>query len=67
MQNETPYWLDEAYSDAINHSDIGLVCRNISLTKSVKSVIFGMFDSNAKFVDYGIVLGIMKLVNNDKV
>ena len=35
IQTENPYWLPEAYSDAITKLDIGLPYRNIQLTDRV--------------------------------
>ena len=31
LQTEKPYWLDEAYSEAIAIADTGLVARNINI------------------------------------
>ena len=39
IQTEEPYWLDEAYSDAIVDSDIGLMGRNIALSKMVAAIL----------------------------
>lgn len=35
IQTEEPYWLNEAYASAITSSDIGLIMRNLSLSKKV--------------------------------
>lgn len=53
IQTESPYWLNEAYADAIIKSDIGLVSRNVSFCKHTKLLINTVFNPNAKFVDYG--------------
>ena len=53
IQTETPYWLEEAYAQAINDSDIGLVQRNLRLAKISKAVVCLFFDPGAKFMDYG--------------
>lgn len=53
VQTEDPYWLAEAYQDAIIKTDIGLVARNVSLCASTKPLMNGIFDPTAKFVDYG--------------
>lgn len=53
IQTEEPYWLGEAYSDAISKTDLGLVGRNVSLAGLVKLLIVGMFDYRGKFLDYG--------------
>jgi glycosyltransferase involved in cell wall biosynthesis/SAM-dependent methyltransferase len=53
VQTEEPYWLDEAYSDAIARTDIGLVFRNNNLSRRAAHLIFHIFDHEAKFLDYG--------------
>ncbi len=53
VQTEDPYWLEETYVEAINDSDIGLIGRNIFLSRISQAVILTFFDGNAKFVDYG--------------
>jgi hypothetical protein len=53
IQTEKPYWLDEAYTDAITKSDLGLISRNSALSRISKGIITTLFDSKAKFVDYG--------------
>lgn len=53
VQTEEPYWLSEAYSNAIASSDVGLVSRNIMLSKISSHIIFTIFNSNGKFLDYG--------------
>jgi len=53
VQTETPYWLDEAYSEAIVRYDIGLVGRNIEFSKVTALVLALYFDPGARFLDYG--------------
>lgn len=53
VQTEEPYWLDEAYSQAITDSDLGLVSRNLSLATITRAAITMFFKSDAQFVDYG--------------
>lgn len=52
IQTEYPYWLDEAYSNAISQSDLGLVGRNIALAQTTSALITAFFDSKAEFLDY---------------
>lgn len=49
---EEPYWLEEAYSSAITNSDLGLVNRNIQLSKISRVLISVFFDKTGQFVDY---------------
>lgn len=53
VQTEEPYWLKEAYSDPINRCDVGLVSRNIDLSKKTTAILLSFFKANGKFIDYG--------------
>jgi 2-polyprenyl-3-methyl-5-hydroxy-6-metoxy-1,4-benzoquinol methylase len=53
VQTEDPYWLAEAYSEAIAGSDIGLVTRNMNLSACAQLLIEQYFNSDGKFLDYG--------------
>lgn len=66
VQTESPYWLEEAYSDVINDSDIGLVGRNLQLAKLTYSVIITIFGNNGKFIDYGGGYGLFVRLMRDK-
>jgi Methyltransferase domain len=65
IQTENPYWLDEAYSEAITKSDLGLVSRNIALSRISKVIIQSFFNRNAKFVDYGGGYGMLVRMMRD--
>jgi Glycosyl transferases group 1/Methyltransferase domain len=53
VQTEAPYWLDEAYAEAITGSDVGLVTRNLRLAEVTKLLISGYFNPDAACLDYG--------------
>jgi hypothetical protein len=53
MQTEAPYWLAEAYAQAITKKDLGLAGRNIVFATLCRAMIPVFFNANAKFVDYG--------------
>jgi len=53
IQTEEPYWLQEVYSEAINLSDVGLITRNIRLSRQTKTLICALFEPDGKFLDYG--------------
>ncbi|MEH2458409.1 methyltransferase domain-containing protein [Nostoc sp.] len=53
VQTEEPYWLEEAYSEAIARTDVGLVFRNNNLSRQAAHIIFRIFNHEAKFLDYG--------------
>ena len=65
IQTETPYWLDEAYSEVINSSDLGMVARNLGLARICRALVTVFFNSNGKFVDYGGGYGLLvRLMRN---
>ena len=53
VRTEEPYWLDEAYSDAIVDSDIGLIGRNITLSRKVAAILSVCLPHCKSFLDYG--------------
>lgn len=53
IQTEKPYWLEEAYSEVMTQSDLGLVARNLGVWRICRALIRVFFDSHGKFVDYG--------------
>lgn len=64
IQTEEPYWLDEAYSDAIAVADTGLVQRNISIAAKLSALIYFEFDPKCAYVDvaggYGLLARLMR-------
>jgi glycosyltransferase involved in cell wall biosynthesis len=65
IQTEEPFWLEEAYSTAIAPSDVGLVFRNIQLSKITSHIIFNLFNHEAKFIDYGAGYGLFVRIMRD--
>lgn len=65
IQTEEPYWMEEAYSEVINRSDIGLLKRNIELSKTTKAVLSLLFDKRKKFLDYGAGYGVFVRLMRD--
>lgn len=64
LQTEEPYWLNEAYSDAIVTADTGLVQRNISIAAKLASLLYFEFDLKASYLDvaggYGMLTRLMR-------
>lgn len=64
IQVENPFWLDEAYKNPINIDDTGLVSRNILFAKRSATVLFFLFNSHKKFLDfaggYGLFTRLMR-------
>lgn len=53
IQTESPYWLEEAYSQISKMIDVGMVSRNLFMAKITKKIIKRRFCSDKIFVDYG--------------
>lgn len=66
IQVETPYWLSEAYSEAISSLDVGLVQRNLDLSNFTEDLIKNNFSYKAKFLDYAGGYGLFVRLMRDK-
>ena len=53
VQTEEPYWLEEAYSQPIASSDVGLAFRNLSFSQITQNLLFNFFNHQSRFLDYG--------------
>lgn len=58
IQTEKPYWLEEAYSNAIADSDIGVITRNYINSENLKRLFSILFSGVNSFLDYGGGYGI---------
>jgi len=65
VQTEPPYWLAEAYSEAIARSDVGYVMRNQRLSTTASNVIAYGFDPSGTFLDYGAGYGLFVRLMRD--
>lgn len=69
IQTEDPYWQEEAYSDSINITDTGILCRNIHFSKITALLLFFFFNRRGKFLDfaggYGIFTRLMRDIGFD--
>ena len=66
IQTEKPYWLSEAYADAITKLDLGLVQRNIELSEAVAPILQKYFNPNAAFLDYAGGYGLFTRLMRNK-
>lgn len=66
VQTEEPYWLSEAYAEAINRSDVGLMARNLMLADVVSALGVTMFDPRGRFLDYGGGYGLLVRLLRDR-
>jgi len=65
VQTEPPYWLDEAYGEAIARSDVGLVSRNQRLAIHTRALIAAFFDPAGRFLDYAGGYGLFTRMMRD--
>lgn len=66
VQTEEPFWLEEAYKNAITSLDIGMISRNNYLTPIVYAVANSSFDTRKKYLDFGGGYGILVRLLRDK-
>lgn len=64
LQTEEPYWLDEAYGEAIAVADTGLVMRNFSLASKLAAMLYLCFEPKGSYLDvaggYGMLARLMR-------
>ncbi|MGL5271457.1 MAG: class I SAM-dependent methyltransferase [Selenomonadaceae bacterium] len=65
IQTEEPFWLEEAYSDAIATSDVGMISRNIGLSRIVQVILNYCFSKEKNFLDYGGGYGLFVRIMRD--
>jgi hypothetical protein len=53
IQTEEPYWLSEAYSEALVAADVGIMQRNLHTSAVTAAVISLLFPGGKEFLDYG--------------
>jgi hypothetical protein len=66
IQTEEPYWLDEAYAAPIGAADVGLLSRNIVLSRILKALIERFFERGGQFLDYGGGYGVLVRLMRDQ-
>lgn len=65
LQTESPYWLDEAYTDAIVSADTGVLARNLYSREKTAVLIHRFFDVSGRFVDFAGGYGILTRAMRD--
>jgi len=65
IQIEEPYGLEEAYSEAIANSDIGIIFKNTMFSSITNNILFNLFNHDAKFLDYDGGYGIFVRMMRD--
>jgi hypothetical protein len=59
LKTEPPYWLEEAYREAISDTDTGLVDRNISNSNMLEAVLECLRIRNGKLLDVACGYGLL--------
>ena len=66
LKTEKPYWLNEAYQDAINDADVGLVERNIKNSNILPVVLYLLGIKDGKLLDLAGGYGLLTRLMRDK-
>lgn len=66
IQTEEPYWLEEAYTNAITKLDVGIVERNMKMANIVDRVLQLHFNSDKSFLDYAGGYGLFTRMMRDR-
>ncbi|PHS68653.1 MAG: methyltransferase type 11 [Methylophaga sp.] len=66
LKTESPYWLQEAYEDAIADADTGLVRRNINNARILETILTGLSIENGKLLDIAGGYGLLTRLMRDK-
>ena len=69
ISTEEPYWLAEAYKDAVVAADTGLLQRNFSISARLSVLLYYGFDPEGRYADlaggYGVLVRLMRDVGFD--
>ena len=63
---QAPFWLPEAYSEAITGTDVGLASRNLVHAAITAALITCLFPRSGKFLDYGGGYGLLVRLMRDR-
>ena len=66
LRTEKPYWLDEAYQDAIGDTDTGVVTRNINNSVMLDAVVSALGLQDGRFLDLAGGYGLLSRLMRDK-
>jgi len=68
-KTEDPYWLEEAYQDAVAAADTGLVQRNLAMVSRLSVLLYYGFDPYGRYADiaggYGMLVRLMRDIGFD--
>lgn len=62
---EPPYWLEQAYTNAIASTDTGLVVRNLQIARRLSCVLAEFFDHQGRYLDCAGGTGLLTRLMRD--
>lgn len=65
LQTESPFWLEEAYSEAIATIDTGIIQRNLLIAEKLACFLFFLLDKQGKYLDVGGGYGLLTRLMRD--
>ncbi len=65
LRVRNPHWLDEAYDDAINLADTGIVSRNLAIANALTALL-PRIGRSGPYLDYGGGLGLLVRLMRDR-
>jgi hypothetical protein len=69
VQTENEYWLNEAYANPINISDVGYLNRNNTYSEKITVLLYLLFSDKGKYMDfaagYGVFVRLMRDIGFD--
>lgn len=69
LQTEEPYWLEDAYADAIANADTGIVQRNLQISKQLSCLLYFLFGKKGRYLDaaggWGLLTRLMRDIGYD--
>src|ERR1041384_1734806 len=65
VQTEEPYWLPEAYQEAVSALDVGAVSRNLRLAPIAQALIHRLFERSGPFIGCGGATGLFVRLMRD--
>lgn len=66
IQTEAPYWLAEAYTEAISTLDVGVMWRNLHNATVTSAVVSLLFPRASQFLDYAAGYGTLVRLMRDR-
>ncbi len=66
LKTERPFWLEEAYQEALSDFDTGIVRRNLNNCAMIEPILHRLFGRRGKFLDIGGGYGLLTRLMRDE-